>query len=224
MRKVIRDYEQFWCKDLDVVTPIHTRLAPLLTGPLIIDIGSGTGRLANIRRDLKWLCLDGAIAALSRARTRADLCCQADVLRLPLRSDSVEELTCIDVVEHLPDPRPLLEEVRRVLLPGGVAWVATPNVQYLKHILGLLAGRAPVTSDATTLFRGGHLQDFTSRDFEQLASEHGFILSTALPVYANRFGQSLYRFPFPLWINRYAATGFIYRIQTVRRQPLDEDQ
>lgn len=46
---------------------------------------------------------------------------------LELENESVDVLTSIDVVEHLPDPRKAFTEFMRVLRPGGRILVITPN-------------------------------------------------------------------------------------------------
>jgi SAM-dependent methyltransferase len=48
-------------------------------------------------------------------------------------------VTLVDVLEHVTEPRILLEEVHRVLRPGGVVYIKTPNVtwNFLKYrVLG----------------------------------------------------------------------------------------
>jgi SAM-dependent methyltransferase len=49
---------------------------------------------------------------------------------LPFRAGSFDLVTANMVVEHLPDPRRVLEEVRRVLSPHGRFVVHTPNYLY----------------------------------------------------------------------------------------------
>ncbi len=36
-------------------------------------------------------------------------------------------VTLMDVIEHLADPRSLIDEIRRILRPGGVLFMTTPN-------------------------------------------------------------------------------------------------
>lgn len=47
--------------------------------------------------------------------------------KLDLENESVDVLTSIDVVEHLPDPRKAFVEFMRVLRPGGRILLITPN-------------------------------------------------------------------------------------------------
>jgi len=46
---------------------------------------------------------------------------------MPIRSDSVDMVTLLDVVEHLADPQPCIEEANRILRVGGFLFVRTPN-------------------------------------------------------------------------------------------------
>lgn len=46
---------------------------------------------------------------------------------IPLRSGCVDVVTCLDVIEHLPNPGPCISEVHRVLKRGGLLFVRTPN-------------------------------------------------------------------------------------------------
>src|SRR5205823_8494610 len=45
---------------------------------------------------------------------------QADAFALPLRPGACCALTCLRVLFHFDDPRPLLRELRRAVAPGGV--------------------------------------------------------------------------------------------------------
>lgn len=51
---------------------------------------------------------------------------QADAARVPFRDQSFEGVICSEVLEHLPDPRPALCEMFRVLKPGGQALICVP--------------------------------------------------------------------------------------------------
>jgi SAM-dependent methyltransferase len=50
-----------------------------------------------------------------------------DLSSLPLPDASVDAVVNLQVIEHLPDSGAFLDEVARVLVPGGRFWCATPN-------------------------------------------------------------------------------------------------
>jgi len=53
--------------------------------------------------------------------------CRADVGRLPFRDRTFDLITSMSVIEHLDDPGAVFREFDRVLKPGGVLVVQTPN-------------------------------------------------------------------------------------------------
>ncbi len=94
----------------------------------ILDAGCGDGRYT--RHILKRADADALIAAfdlssrmLVRARRRLKsvrVChVSADLTRLPYPDGFFDAVVCGWVLEHLPDPRPGLRELARVLQPGG---------------------------------------------------------------------------------------------------------
>ncbi|HEX3869004.1 MAG TPA: class I SAM-dependent methyltransferase, partial [Pirellulales bacterium] len=99
----------------------------------ILDIGSGAGQIAqHLLRfsdpGTRVTCTDLSARMLRRARhrlSRQDLPLDAvrflaaDLASLPFESGSFDCVTCGYVLEHLPDPRPGLAEIARVLRPGG---------------------------------------------------------------------------------------------------------
>jgi ubiquinone/menaquinone biosynthesis C-methylase UbiE len=94
----------------------------------ILDVGSGAGQLAQ--HVLKYsdpvtkiCCLDLSQEMMVRARQRLKntrpVFVTGDIIRLPFADNSFDGVTCGYVLEHLPDPRPGLAELSRVLRPGG---------------------------------------------------------------------------------------------------------
>jgi 2-polyprenyl-3-methyl-5-hydroxy-6-metoxy-1,4-benzoquinol methylase len=56
-------------------------------------------------------------------------------------SSAYDAVLCLGVIEHIPHtPRPLLESINRVLKPGGVLVIDTPNIAYLYSRLKLARG------------------------------------------------------------------------------------
>lgn len=94
----------------------------------ILDIGSGAGQiLGHLLKESKpsatIVGADLSIQMMRRARMRLKshrpALLSADVTHLPFEDGAFDCVTCGWVIEHLPDPKPGLEEIRRVLRPGG---------------------------------------------------------------------------------------------------------
>ena len=60
----------------------------------------------------------------------------ADAKQLPFRSGTFDFAASFHSLEHVGDPRPALDEVRRVLRPGGWFYVGVPNRSRLVGYLG----------------------------------------------------------------------------------------
>jgi SAM-dependent methyltransferase len=94
----------------------------------ILDAGCGNGRytrylLRNADTDARITAFDLSPKMLRRARARLGSTrvthVAADLTRLPYANASFDAIVCGWVLEHLPDPRPGLAELARVLRPGG---------------------------------------------------------------------------------------------------------
>ena len=144
----------------------------------LLDVGSGRGTLLE-RAPSPALAVGAEIArpALADAQRRGLRVVRADLEGpyLPFRDGAFDRVTCLDVIEHLFDPRPLLAEIRRVLAPGGMLILQTPNVRhYLQLVRIAVRGRGPRTSGDPEGIDGGHIHYFTARDVAELLRAAGF--------------------------------------------------
>ena len=100
----------------------------------LLDIGCGFGFFLDaVRKDFKRVC-GVEISEPLRAFAQKDL--GLDILEghassIPLGDGSLDVVTVLDVLEHLPVPQACLQEICRVLKPGGILIVATPNTASL---------------------------------------------------------------------------------------------
>jgi SAM-dependent methyltransferase len=114
---------------------IHTELdrLPLPAGARVLDAGCGSGRtLEELAQygEVHGIELDPGAAEFARARGRGEV--QIGRLEeLPWEDGSFDLITCLDVIEHTPDDRVTLRELRRVCRAGGFLLVTVPAYQGL---------------------------------------------------------------------------------------------
>jgi SAM-dependent methyltransferase len=106
-------------------------LAGARAGQRVLDVACGGGFLLMEaeRRGLVTSGIDIADAALVKAKAiapKSDLR-QGDAEALPYADGAFDIVTCLGSLEHFLRPEVALEEMRRVLAPGGRAIVVVPN-------------------------------------------------------------------------------------------------
>jgi len=105
------------------------RAGPPRATDLLLDCGAGTGRFAQeMAADCRVMVLDDHEEALRMLRTkfRPDQVISLAGDRVPLPDSSLDYVTALDVLEHTPDDRAVVDGFVRLLKPGGVALVTVP--------------------------------------------------------------------------------------------------
>jgi ubiquinone/menaquinone biosynthesis C-methylase UbiE len=96
----------------------------------VLDVAGGTGFNAEFLEisPNRYICVDLSLRGLEIAREKGrGFVVQADAARLPIRSSSVDNVLCSWLLEHFPNPKEILDEMIRVLRPGGKAAIWGPN-------------------------------------------------------------------------------------------------
>lgn len=108
--------------------------AQLLSGKSVLDAGCGTGYGLEIlaaagAAELTGVDLDAGAVAESRARGEGcgATVVQGDLQALMMPDDSFDAAVCFETIEHLESPERGLAELRRVVRPGGMIVVSSPN-------------------------------------------------------------------------------------------------
>lgn len=148
----------------------------------ILDLGCGPGHLAQRLRDHGHRVVGIDVVESPGVRTRTDDFEVADLGHgLPAGVDGpFDVILAGDVLEHLPEPERLLDELRSRLAPGGEIIASVPNFVHWYPRLRVLVGRFGY--DRRGILDRGHLRFFTRSTFAAMAGDAGFEVTEVRPV------------------------------------------
>jgi ubiquinone/menaquinone biosynthesis C-methylase UbiE len=152
----------------------------LRPGDRFLDVGCGSGAAVRAASETVGhaVGVDLAPAMIERARQLAAGLAGVEFVvgdseQLPLPDASFTAVLCSSSFHHYPNPGRALEEMGRVLTPGGRLVVADPN------------GDLRVVRIADKVLRrldAGHVRLYRSGELEMLAGNAGFINITTTPL------------------------------------------
>ncbi len=176
---------------------------PLLPAPCghLVDIGCGNGAqtlaLAPLADRLTGVDIDERFtAAFGRAATAAGLDDRAKAVTasgaaVPLPDACADAVTCFTVLEHVPDERAALAEMRRLLRPGGRLLLTVPNRWWVFETHGadlplLPWNRVPLVSwwPRALHDRWARARIYRRRDIVSLVAASGFTVTAAFRMTA----------------------------------------
>jgi 2-polyprenyl-3-methyl-5-hydroxy-6-metoxy-1,4-benzoquinol methylase len=177
----------------------------------VLEVGCGTAALAAAlaRRganvvasdvSLRWLVLAQKRLAEEAAEGVELLACAAEALPFP--DESFDIVAASDVVEHVEDVEGFVADCSRVLRPGGLLFLATPNRYSLglePHVrlwgVGLLPRRlAEPYVQALRKTSYAHVRLLSARSLSRLLRQHGLEPQIVTPVVPDAT-QALYSGP-----------------------------
>lgn len=127
------DNDHWWYRGRRRVIRAELDRLPLAPGGRVLDAGCGSG--ATMRELVRYGEVSGielSVEAAELARSRAHGDVRIGRLEeLPWADDTFELITCLDVIEHVPDDVVALVELARVCAPGGWLLVTVPAYQAL---------------------------------------------------------------------------------------------
>lgn len=170
----------------------------LRPGDLVLDLGCGTGRHAfeALRRGARVVALDLGREDLAQARDwmaamaedgqapgpASGLAVQGDALRLPFADGVFDRVVVSEVLEHIPDDRGAIAEIRRVLRPGGTLAATVPR-WFPERVCWML-------SEEYHTNPGGHVRIYRASELREKLAAAGF------RVQAERHAHALHA---PYW-------------------------
>ena len=134
----------------------------------ILDVGCGSSKILE-----SIPCGVGVDILQRKLRYRRalgnDLAC-ASLFSLPFRSKSFDQVICSQVIEHVPRDEVYLNEFHRVLKPGGILILGTPDYGTLSwNVIEWIYGK--VMPDA---YADEHITHYDLKDLLETLKRHGF--------------------------------------------------
>lgn len=148
-------------------------------GQRVLELGTGPGTVTRILH-AKGCKVTGVEMDPETLATCAPFCERTVQANLedpqwaaPLAGERFDAIICADVLEHLRDPRPLLNQLHGFLKPGGSVLMSLPNASHLTVVASLLGGRFPYQKNG--LLDHTHLKFYGREDLDALLRECGLL-------------------------------------------------
>jgi 2-polyprenyl-3-methyl-5-hydroxy-6-metoxy-1,4-benzoquinol methylase len=153
-------------------------------GGTLLDVGCGDGQFLAAARDAGWR-VDGiefSPEGASRAAARLGRpVAVGDLARTRQLQGPFDVVTLWHIVEHLVDPRAMLEAARARLASGGLLVVAVPNLDNLPMRVAYRLARRRALPLYEPGWREPHLSHFDPRTLRALLRGAGFEMIEIIP-------------------------------------------
>ena len=193
----------------------------------VLDLGMGAGGLGQRMREKVGVVSDGVTfnpveAEIARNSYRhtwvADL--EQASLHSLVQGKTYDSIVCADVLEHIKEPKRILNACKGLLKLNGRLLVSIPNASYCGLIAELIEGEFRYRTEG--LMDATHVRFFTRRSFERFAEECGWevvsVRTTSRTLPESEFRTAFDGFP-PA-VSRYLVTlpdaftyQFIYELR-----------
>jgi 2-polyprenyl-3-methyl-5-hydroxy-6-metoxy-1,4-benzoquinol methylase len=141
----------------------------------VLDLGAGSGALSLRLQHLGYTVTAADVCATAfQAATVPFVQLDLDDPHGKWLSDRTFDAVCsIEVIEHVRNPWQLLNDCHRLLKPGGLLLLSTPNVtSFLSRLLFLYKGRLFLFEDADRAY--GHINPLCFAELEMMAADCAF--------------------------------------------------
>ena len=158
----------------------------------LLDVGAGAGLLLNRARERGW-----EVAGVEPASYGVEFALRAFGIEIfqgllhdaPFAPGSFSAISLQDVIEHVGNPRQVLQSAHRLLMPGGVVLITTPNYQSLSRWI--------FRANWALISPAEHLSLFRPKTLENVLTRAGFavrLLSSTAEIAASRYHCQEQRF------------------------------
>ncbi len=128
---------------------------------IVLDAGCGNGNyiIDENRNNIKWAVgVDVSISATGK-NICLDEIIETSLENLPFPDNTFDCVLSLWVFEHLENPQKVLDEIHRVLKPGGLLMFATPNKDYFLLKISSLINNSKIINNIVDSFYGRKPED-----------------------------------------------------------------
>ncbi|MBI2129654.1 class I SAM-dependent methyltransferase [Candidatus Woesearchaeota archaeon] len=137
----------------------------------MLDAGCGSGIILREIKEGSVIGIDCSATALRQARKNMQgkntKLMMADVQKLPFKKNSFNKIICSEVIEHLPSPAKVIDEIKRVSKRGAIVIFTIPNQPLLDKIAYMFR-KLNVKKGELDLDMEWHIHKFNLKKFRQL--------------------------------------------------------
>lgn len=168
-------------------------------GGTLLDVGCGTGGLWGYIRDLFRAYVGVDVIRYEGFPEGAEFRpVNLDTGRIELPDGMADVVACVETIEHVENPRALVRELARLVRPGGLVVVTTPNQISLLSKLGLLLkDQFPAFQERPGLYPA-HITALLPVDLLRMARECGLVESAIWYSDSGRIPGTGLHWPRPL--------------------------
>ncbi|SRR6266487_895954 len=170
------DYDEYYTEaNLTVPNFIYRRLeeiidefAPFREHNRFLDIGFGAGTILQVADKKHWEVFGVEVSkpAAENAEKLGFKVFHGELAEAKYPDDYFDVVTASEILEHLPKPQIVLNEVARILRPGGLFWATTPSARSISYrLIGL---------NWSIIAPPEHIQIFSAKGLSKLLREAGF--------------------------------------------------
>lgn len=94
-------------------------------GAYVLDAGAGEGQFRSNLTHARYIGVDLAVGDAKWDYSGLDAI--SDLVSLPFKGEAFDAAVCTQVLEHVPEPLQVLQEIHRVLRPGGHLFLSVPQ-------------------------------------------------------------------------------------------------